>query len=246
MTPQLRSELLKLRSTRTALGLLLGLLGLVALASLLHGLALAEDQIDSRSDQLTSVFNWGQLLGSLFAALLGALSMTGEFRHGTIRPTLLITPQRGRVVAAKMAAGMPVGAAFGVLAAIVCLALGSVALEARGIDVRLDGGDQALLLAGGAVGAALWGAIGVGLGAIIRSQVPTLVGICTWLLLVEQLLVSSVGEVGRFAPGAAAAAITDQNPDVLLGPAIGFLLLALYAVAAAAAGSLVTARRDVA
>jgi hypothetical protein len=28
----------------------------------------------------------GETLGTLFAALFGAMSVTGEFRHGTIRP----------------------------------------------------------------------------------------------------------------------------------------------------------------
>ena len=78
---------------------------------------------------------------------------------------------------------------------------------------------------------------------------PTLVGICAWLLFVEGLLVgdvADVGDVGRFAPGAAAAAISGQDPDTLLAPAVGLGLLALYAAAAAVAGALATSRRDVA
>jgi hypothetical protein len=57
---------------------------------------------------------------------------------------------------------------------------------------------------------------------------------------------TGVGDVGRFAPGAAAAAIGGQDPDTLLTPAAGLALLALYAAAAALAGSLATDRRDVA
>lgn len=73
----------------------------------------------------------------------------------------------------------------------------------RGIDVQIDAGDYALLLAGGAAAAALWAAIGVGLGAVVRSQVPTMIGICAWLLFVESLLVgdvSNITEIGRFGP----------------------------------------------
>jgi len=131
------------------------------------------------------------MLGTLFAALLGAMSITGEFRHGTIRPTFLTTPRRGRVVAAKVWASMLIGVAFGLIAAAVAAGVGSAALAARGVKIQLDGGDYALLLAGGAAAAGLWAAIGVGLGAVVRNQVPTVVGLCAWLLFVEGLLSSA-------------------------------------------------------
>jgi ABC-type transport system involved in multi-copper enzyme maturation permease subunit len=248
VSAQLRAELLKQRSTRTSLGLFAAMLGLVVFAVLLHGFGLAAEHVDSSSEQLTVLFGRGEFLGALFAALLGAMSITAEIRHGTIRPTFLVAPWRGRVLAAKVWVSMLIGAGFGLAAGAVAVGVGTVALGVRGIDVELDGGDYALLLAGGAPAAALWGAIGVGLGALVRNQVPTLVGICAWLLFVEGLLVgdvAGVGDVGRFAPGAASAAITGQDPDTLLAPAFGLVLLALYAVAAALAGSLATSRRDV-
>jgi hypothetical protein len=122
------------------------------------------------------------------------------------------------------------------------------ALLARGVDVRLDGDDYALLVLGSAAAAALWAAIGVGLGALIRNQVPTLIGICAWLLFVEGLLagdVGGLGDVGRFLPGAAASAISGQDPSTLLAPAVGLVLLASYAVATAVTGALAISRRDV-
>ena len=102
MTALTRSELLKQRSIPTGRGLLVGMLVLIVFAVLLHGLSLPPNNLDVREDQLDFVFRWGALFGALFAALLGALSVTSEFRHGTIRPTLLVTPRRGRVVAAKL------------------------------------------------------------------------------------------------------------------------------------------------
>jgi ABC-2 type transport system permease protein len=245
---QLRSELLKQRSTGTSLGLLAGMLGLVLFAVLLHSFGLPADNVDSRSEQLMIVGR-GEFLGAVFAALLGALSITGEIRHGTIRPTFLVTPERGRVVAAKVWVSALVGAGFGLAASALAAGVGAAALGVRGIDVRLNEGDVALLVAGGAAAAAPWAAIGVGVGAVLRSQVPTVVGISAWLLFVEGLLAGDaavVGDAGRFAPGAAAAAISGQDPGTLLAPALGALLLALYAVAAAAAGWVATTRRDVA
>lgn len=87
MTAHLRAELLKQRSTRTNVGLLATMVGLVLIAVLLHGYGLPAGNVDSRSKQITVLFAWGEVVGSLFAALLGAMSITGEYRHGTIRPT---------------------------------------------------------------------------------------------------------------------------------------------------------------
>ena len=248
MRAQLRAELFKQRSTRTGLWLLGAMVGLVLFAVLLHGFGLGTENADSTSEQLTMVFGWGERLGALFAALLGAMSITAEIRHGTIRPTFLVTPWRGRVVAAKVSASILLGAGFGLVAGSVAAAVGTAALRARGIDLQLDVGDYVLLVAGAAAAAALWAAIGVGLGAVVRHQVPAVVGLCAWLLFVEGLLVGDVAdidEIGRFAPGAAAAALTGQDPDTLLAPALGLVLLAFYAAAAALVGSLATSRRDV-
>jgi ABC-2 type transport system permease protein len=249
VSAQLRAELFKQRSTRTSLGLFGAMLGLVLFAVLLHGLGVGTENADSASEQLTIVLGPGERIGVLFAALVGAMSVTAEIRHGTIRPTFLVTPWRRRVVAAKVLASILIGAGFGLVAGAAAAAAGTAALRARGIDVLLDGGDYTLLVTGSAAAAALWAAIGVGVGAIVRNQVPALIGLCAWILFVEGLLigdVAGVGEVGRFAPGAAAAALSGQDPDTLLVPAVGLVLLVLYAAAAAVAGAVTTTRRDVA
>jgi hypothetical protein len=241
---QLRAELLKHGSTFTNFGLFLAMLGLVVLAVLLHALALPADRLASASDQV-QVFRFGALLGSLFAGLVGAMSITGEIRHGTIQPTFLITPRRGRVIAAKIVAGGLVGTVFGLTAVGVAVGVGSAALAARGVPMTLDSGDYALMPAGGVAAAALWAPLGLGLGALVRNQVATLVGIFLWLFFIENLLIDFVPGAGKFAPGAAAAAMTGLDPETLLAPAAGALLLAAYAAAAAAAGMLATLRRDV-
>ena len=248
MSALLRSELLKQRSTRTALGLFAAMVGLVLLAVLVHTLGLPAEDL-SRTDLQLMVFGRGEFLSVLFAALLGAMSVTAEIRHGTIRPTFLVTPRRGRIVAAKVSVSVVIGAGFGLVGGAVAAAAGTVALHARGIDVQLDARDYLLLVAGSTAAAALWAAIGVGLGALVRNQVPALIGICALLLFVEGLLAGDVGgglgDVGRLLPGAAASAISGQDPGELLAPAVGLGLLAAYAAAAALAGLLAISRRDV-
>src|SRR5262245_18735153 len=117
-----RAELLKLRTTRTLLWLLLSMLGLVVLAVSLHGLGLAIEEVSKYSTQIR-IFVFGQNLGSVFAALAGAIAVTSELRHGTIRPTFLASPQRSKVMLGKAAASAVVGFVFGLLASLSAAAL---------------------------------------------------------------------------------------------------------------------------
>src|SRR5438093_1022889 len=96
---------------------------------------------------------------------------------------------------------------------------------------------------GGTAAAALWATIGLGIGALVRNQVATLIGLCAWILLIENLL-QFVPGVARYAPGAAGLALAGR-PDELPAAA-GVLVLVLYALAASAGGWLATLRRDVA
>ena len=110
MTAQIRAELLKLRSTRTTIALILGLAALILLFTLLTGLL-------SHPSGLTGKQNQRQLLGlsslaGVFAALAGVLLVTSEYRYGTIRPTILFNPTRSHVLAAKVVVGMLAGAAL--------------------------------------------------------------------------------------------------------------------------------------
>jgi ABC-type transport system involved in multi-copper enzyme maturation permease subunit len=226
------------------LGLLGAMVGLVLLAVLLHTLGLPARNLAGRSNQLRVLVEGGESLGVVFAGLLGAMSITGEVRHGTIRPTFLATPQRGRVVAAKAVTSMVSGLLFGVIATGLASAVGTAILSGRGVTIQLQRGDYALLLAGGGAAAALWAVIGLGLGAVVRNQVAAIVGLFVWVQIVENLLVDSVPSVSRFMPGALGQAITGQRTGTLHSPALGALFLVLYAGAAVATGSLATTRRD--
>lgn len=245
MTAQLRSELLKQRTSPSTLGLFAGMLGLVVLTVVLHGVGIPAGELTDRDNQLM-ICGRGEFIGALFAALLGAMSFTAEIRHGTIRPTLLACPDRGRVVGAKLVASTLIGAAYGLAASAVAAAVGVAMLGIRGVGVDLDGGDYALLILGGAAASALLAAIGVGVGALLRDQVPTMIGITAWLLFVEGLFGGQLADVSKFAPGALGMAISGQEPDTLLSPLVSLLLLAIYAAAAAVAGAGATSRRDVA
>ena len=243
MIGQLRSELLKQRPTETTLYLFLAMFGLVALVITMNVLGVGADDLAASAQQLQD-FEAGSRAGMLFAGLAGAIAITAEIRYGTIRPTFLVTPRRGPVIAAKLAISALVGIVFGLLAEGLMAADASVALSARGIDNQLTGGDYLQLLAGGAAAAALWAVAGVGVGALVRNQVGALIGLCAWMFLVESTSESFVPDFGRLLPGGAGIALAG-NSDALPA-AVGALLLILYAAAAAAAGWRATLRRDIA
>jgi ABC-2 type transport system permease protein len=248
MTAALRSELLKQRTTRTNLALLGWLVALTLLVVGLHVASFSTGALARHDDELR-ILGLGTTLGALFAALLGALSVTAEFRTGTIRPTLLVTPRRTRVLAAKVLAGLLAGAGVGLLAAALTAGAEAAGLAVRGVDVALDAGDYARLLAGGAAAAALLAAIGVGVGAAARNQVATVVALCVWMLLLEPLLLGDVPAVAKYAPEAAAGAVTgaiqSQTAGELASPGLGAALLIAYAAAAGLLGALSLNRRDV-
>lgn len=249
MSRLVKAELLKQRTTPTILLLVLSMVGLIVVIVLMHGLGLSKAQLSSSDGQL-KVVGWGTGIGALFAALAGAMSITGEIRHGTIRPTFLATPRRERVIVAKLLASALTGIGVGLLAEGLTAGIEAAGLAARGIPIQLGAGDLVQLLAGGAIAAAFLAAIGLGVGAVVRQQVGAVVGLTIWFLLIETTLIGNVPSAGKFAPSAAAGAVAGaaqtQSASKLLAPAIGVLLLVLYAAIGATAGTVLINRRDVA
>jgi ABC-type transport system involved in multi-copper enzyme maturation permease subunit len=240
---QLKAELLKIRSTRTTIGLVLGMVALILLFSLLSGLLTKAPSLVTAEDQ-RGLLSVGSLAG-VFSALAGIMLITSEYRYGTIRPTFLFTPKRSRVLAAKLAAGLLAGLVFGIVAEGLGFAVGYAALAGRGIHLVLNGSQITLLLLGTVTGTALWGAIGVGLGAILRSQVAGIIGLLAWGFVAENLIFAFVPSAGRFAPVHAGDALIGLTTKHLLHATGGGLTLIAWTAALALIGITVAVRRDV-
>ena len=246
MIPQLRSELRKMGTTKTNLGLLLGLVALILFGVLAGGFSSEAD--------LSLVENQRELIGNgsfaaAFAALIGLMAVTSEFRHGTIRATFLVTPARVRVVVAKVMASVVVGIGFGALGSSLALGTGVAVIRGRGYDILFDAGDVRRLVLGTIVMSALWAALGVGMGALVRNQVFAIVALFAWVFVVEILIFQYLPAIGRYAPGAAGTAITgdtvgDSSVHLLSAPA-GAVVLSAYAAAFVLAGAAAVSRRDV-
>jgi ABC-2 type transport system permease protein len=243
MITQIRAELLKMRSTRTMIGLILGMIALILLITLLTGLLTHPSGLAGTEDQreLLSLSS----LATVFSALAGVLLVTSEYRFGTIRPTFVFNTERSHVLAAKVAAGALAGLAFGVLGEVIVWAVGYAILDGRGITIVLTSSDVLLLTLGGIAGVALWGAIGAGLGAIIHNQVGAIIALLAWGFVVDNLLFSLVPSVGRFTPGRASDALMGLRVHQLISPGLGAIALIAWAGALAVVGITLSVRQDI-
>jgi ABC-2 type transport system permease protein len=244
VTRLVSAELFKLRTTRTFYGMCGGALALVLVITALAA-ALGEKHPQHPLRNLAGIGG----LSQIFALVLGILAMTSEFRHGTITPTLLAIPGRARLTLGKLCAALLIGLVLGLVCVGLSLALGSAILSVRGISSGATGGDVLRFVAGGAVAAALYGAFGVGLGAIVRNQVGAIIGVLVYGFLVEPLLQLIPGlkhglpKFGLTGIGNGVSA-TSGGTDAL-GQVPAGLVFAGYCAVFLAAGIAMMRRRDV-
>jgi len=247
MTRLLSSELLKLRSTRTAIALIASVVGLVVLIGLIATITADFEQDEVFTVDLLGIAGFAQV----FALILGILAVTTEFRHGTITPTLVVAPDRVRLVLAKLVAHVLAGLILGVLAVGLTTAIVLITLSSRDIEAGLTSQEITEVVFGLILATALWAALGVGLGALVRNQVGAIVGALGWALLVENLLtiIPTVGDwVQKYGLNGVTNALSNIESEVtgdVLSQAAGGALLVAYTAAFVIAGTLAMRRRDV-
>jgi ABC-2 type transport system permease protein len=140
MNHLVRTELLKLRTTRTfvagmcAAGAVSGLITVAIL-----GAAGKQGNDPLSADSLTQVLGGPAAVITVIAVLLGVIGMAGEYRHQTVTTTFLASPHRRDVVIAKLIAHALTGALMALLSLVVAAAIAVPWLHANGIDVHLDG-----------------------------------------------------------------------------------------------------------
>lgn len=184
MTRLISAELFKLRTTRTFYGIVGGAFGLVFAIVIIASATATWNPGDKPMRDLLGIAG----LTQVFALVLGIVALTSEFRHGTITPSLLVVPDRVRLTLAKLGASLATGLALGLAATGLTAAIGAAILGARGIDIGLTGSQVTKLIIGGTVATALYAALGVGVGAIVRNQVGAVVGTLVYLFVLENLL----------------------------------------------------------
>jgi ABC-2 type transport system permease protein len=123
------------------------------------------------------------------------------------------------------------------------------------IDVELERGHWELI--GRIVfGTAAWAVLGVGVAALLQSQVGAIVAALVWFLVAEPLLGLPLDEVADYLPGAALDRLMGVDTEAVEGPGVppaehayglgvAGLLIAAYAAGFAVLGIIAAVRRDV-
>jgi ABC-type transport system involved in multi-copper enzyme maturation permease subunit len=244
MKDQMVSELRKLTTTRSAFALLAGLLAVV-------GLGAVAVTTDGEPNLLVPLEGQAFLnvvlsITPIFALLLGIRSFTDEFRFGSIVPTLLASPRRLRVLAAKVVTTAAGGIVLALAATTVAIAVGAPILIGKEWDLTWSVGAMGVVIGRLVLASALWTTIGVGVGLAIRHQVAAVAGSLVWMIAGEGIVGGLLPEVARYFPGSAGFAVVGINASGLLAPVTAAILLGGYALVAVVAGGTLMQRRDIA
>jgi len=194
-------------------------------------------------ESISLVLNAPASLLFVLPLVLGTLLVTSE-QSGRLRvQTHVANPRRLEVYGAKVATGLAAGAVLGLAMALAASGLHVGVLALNGIQPDVFSAPGTRRLAGMVAVCVLWAIIGVGIGALVRSQVAAVVGVVVFTQAIEPVLRVMLPDVGRWLPGG----LSDQAAGgTLLSTAVGaetlpqlvaLGLFVLYAVPFVAAGA---------
>jgi hypothetical protein len=184
MTAALRTEFLKLRTTRLVSGMTALAVALTALIGVLEavtagtGKGMAIPSLATDGGLRDNLASTG--LALLVAALLGVVIASGEFRLRTATDTYLDQPDRGRVLAAKAVTSAVAGAVLGIAAAATATGIALGFAASRGYTLALPDPAIARYAGGTVIGSALLAAVGAGAGSLIRQQTGAVIAVVAW------------------------------------------------------------------
>jgi ABC-type transport system involved in multi-copper enzyme maturation permease subunit len=237
----LAGEARKAASTPVTYGFLAAILAFTALNT---SLSLSDTTAGADTAAgVRHVFSAGRDFLFLFIAL-GAVSAAGEFRHGTAIPTFLATPARWRVLVAKLAAHLGLGAivAAACVAAEIAIALPSI--DAQGTAVTPWSATVLEPAIGSILSGAAYCSLGVAVGMLVRNQIVALAVTLGWFAIAEGALATFVPAVSRFLPGGLFSGADNQAAHLLPLP-VAATVLAAYVAGVSVLAAATALRRDV-
>jgi ABC-2 type transport system permease protein len=237
----LHGELIKVRTTRTALGFATASLLLVLAWVIISILADDPSTLSAKRDAL----NISPLGLTIPLLLFGIVGATGEYRHRTIAPAVLIAPDRVRLPLARLLAYVLTAIALAVAMVLVALVVGLPLLSSQsGPDLASK--DYARMIGGALIVASLTVALGTGVGVLVRNQVAGVVGALIWVLVLAPLLGLIDDRLPSYTTIVDAAGIVGGSEgDHTLSWAGAVGVLAGWALAFNVLGLILEKRRDI-
>ena len=274
----LRAEFMKIRTTGTGWLFLTGFVVFTALALTISGFGshyqLYPQQGPGRAQALAQaaqartpsglaaiaagMMTSGQRIGVIFALLLGVIIVTSEFANQTAAVTFVTVPRRTTVIRAKLAAAACCGALFWLVGTVIAAVTTPLFLYSQHVSTSLAGWTVARSVLLNLLAFVAWGAFGLGLGAVLRSQLAAVIAaIAVYVgsfgaLLVFTLLYNLLHQAWLLggpviAPAVASEVMITSGPAFPHAPPgwVGGVIMIGYTVALVAGGIALTKRRDV-
>jgi ABC-2 type transport system permease protein len=205
-----------------------------------------------------SMMTSGQLFGVLFALLLGVLVVTSEFANQTAAVTFVTVPRRATVMMAKVAAAGCCGGLFWLVGTVLAAVVTPVFLYTQHISTSLAGWTMARSVLVNLLAFVVWGVFGLGLGAVLRSQMAAVIGAIVVYAgsFGAELVFSALYNFFHqgwmlgapvIAPAVASEVMIRSRSAFPYAPPawVGGVILIGYTVALVAGGIALTKRRDV-
>jgi ABC-type transport system involved in multi-copper enzyme maturation permease subunit len=274
----LRAEFMKIRTTGTGWLFLTGFVVFTALALTISGFGshyqLYPQQGPGRAQALAQaaqartpsglaaiaagMMTSGQRIGVIFALLLGVIIVTSEFANQTAAVTFVTVPRRTTVIRAKLAAAACCGALFWLVGTVIAAVTTPLFLYSQHVSTSLAGWTVARSVLLNLLAFVAWGVFGLGLGAVLRSQMAAVIAaIAVYVgsfgaLLVFTLLYNLLHQAWLLggpviAPAVASEVMITSGPAFPHAPPgwVGGVIMIGYTVALVAGGIALTKRRDV-
>ncbi len=251
----IRAEWTKLATVRSTMwALIFTVVSIVGLGALFTMLEVS--RWDQRSvaqvrgfDPLLYTFA-GINLAQLSIGVLGVLVITSEYATGAIKLTFGATPQRGLILAAKVATFSAVTATVSVGSCVAAFFVCQALLAPKHANVSITDPGVLRAVFGGAAHLVLLGAIAVGVGAALRRTAGAVAVLFAVLLVLPGLVTllpspwnDNVTEYLPSSAGVAMSAVV-RFPN-LLSPLGGLVVLCAYAAATLLIATALLRRRDV-
>ncbi|MGP3923405.1 ABC transporter permease [Streptomyces sp. 8N616] len=244
VTAVIRSEWTKIRSVRSLLaslaGILAGTVGVTVVVCALYG----EAESDGPDFEPVLSSFYGLNFGQIAALCFGVLTLAGEYGTGTVRTSLTAVPRRGLFYGAKLAVAGGLALAVGLLTGFCSFLGGQALLGEHGVGLGAPGALRAAVGCGAYL--ALLTLLSAGVAALLRSAVGALGLLTPVVFLISPILgeISATRDIAQFLPDHAGWQVMHPVPEGPLGAWAGLAVMAGWTAAAVWAGRRALERRD--